>query len=254
MRTSGNTILITGGSTGIGLALSQAFVKDGNEVIACARSESTLAEAGKKLPGLVTRRCDISKESERYSLLEWVRENHKDVNMLINNAGIQRRIGLLDGEKDLLKFREIDGEDEIDINFKACVYMSALFVPELIKRREAAIMNVSSGLGFVPIAAMPVYCATKAAVHSFSLSLRHQLKDTSVKVFEVIPPMVDTNLDKGARGGMHQRDRGIPPLEVARATLKGMSEDVYEIAVGEAENLVKGSRANPDKLFASMNR
>jgi uncharacterized oxidoreductase len=254
MRTSGNTILITGGSTGIGLALSEAFVNDGNKVIACARSENTLAEASKRLPSLVTRRCDISKEAERASLLRWVTKNHPDVNILINNAGIQRRIDLLDGENDLLKFREIDGEDEIDVNFKACVYLSALFVPEFMRRKEAAIVNVSSGLGFVPIAVMPVYCATKAAVHSFSLSLRHQLKSTPIKVFEVIPPMVDTDLDKGARGEGHQGDRGIPPADVAHSTLKGMMEDVFEIPVGEAQNLVKGSRANPEKLFANMNR
>jgi uncharacterized oxidoreductase len=254
MKTSGNTILITGGSTGIGFALAEAFMKEGNKVIACARSESTLNDANKKLPGLITRRCDLSREEDRESLHRWVTDNHKDINILVNNAGIQRMIDFKNGPADLLKYRALDGEDEIDINFRACVYLTALFVPDLLKRKEAAVMNVSSGLGFVPLAMMPVYCATKAAVHSFTVSLRHQLRNTPVKVFEIIPPMVDTNLDKGAREAREQRDRGIPPAEVARATLKSVSDNEYEIAVGNAQNLVKGARANPEQLFSNMNR
>jgi uncharacterized oxidoreductase len=254
MKTRGNTILITGGSTGIGLALAEAFMREGNKVIACARSESTLKDAQKKLPGLITRKCDLSKEGERESLHKWVTDNHDDINILINNAGIQRMIDFKKGNADLLKYRLQDGEDEIDINFRACVYLTALFVPDFSKRKEAAVVNVSSGLGFVPLAIMPVYCATKAAVHSFSVSLRHQLRNTPVKIFEIIPPMVDTNLDKGAREAREQRDRGIPPSEVAGATLKSMSNDEYEIAVGDAQNLVKGARANPEVLFSNMNR
>jgi uncharacterized oxidoreductase len=254
MKTVGNTILITGGSTGIGLALAEAFVKEGNKVIVCARSENTLSDAKKKLPGLITRKCDLSREEERESLHQWVTAKHDDINILVNNAGIQRMIDFRNGPADLLKYRALDGEDEIDVNFRACVYLTALFVPDFLKRKEAAVMNVSSGLGFAPLAMLPVYCATKAAVHSFSMSLRHQLRSTPVRVFEIIPPMVDTNLDKGAREAREQRDRGIPPAEVARATLKSMSDNEYEIAVGNAQNLVKGSRANPDQLFSNMNR
>ena len=103
------------------------------------------------------------------------------------------------GTEDLLRHRSEDGEDEIEVNLRALVYMTALFTPHLLKRKEAAIINVSSGLAFYPMAPMPVYCATKAAVHSFSITLRQQLEGTPVKVFELIPPMVDTNLDKGAR-------------------------------------------------------
>jgi uncharacterized oxidoreductase len=123
-----------------------------------------------------------------------------------------------------------------------------------MKRDESAIMNVSSGLGFVPIASMPVYCATKAAVHSFSVSLRHQLKAGPIKVFEIIPPVVNTDLDKGAREGRGQTDRGIPPEEVARATLEGMEKDDFEIGVGMAQNIKIGSRENFEQIFARMNR
>lgn len=254
MKTSGNTVLITGGSTGIGLALAETFLKEGNKVIVCARSENTLNDASKRLPGLITRRCDVSKEEERESLHKWVTDSHDDINVLINNAGIQRMIDLKNGPADLLKYRAMDGEDEIDINFRACVYLTPLFVPAFLKKKEAAIVNVSSGLGFAPLAIMPVYCATKAALHSFSVSLRHQLRNTPVKVFEIIPPMVDTNLDKGAREAREQRDRGIPPAEVARAALKSISDNEYEITVGNAQNLVKGARADPELLFSNMNR
>jgi len=158
-------------------------------------------------------------------------------------------VNLRKGTRDLF-----DGEDEIEINLTAPIHLSAYFIPLLLKRKEAAIVNISSGLGFVPIASMPVYCATKAAIHSFSLSLRHQLKDTSIEVFEIIPPIVDTELDKGARGERGQQDRGIPPSEVARATLKALENDEYELAVGMAENLRMGSRNNPEQTFQNINQ
>ena len=109
--------------------------------------------------------------------------------------------------------------DEIDINLKAYVYLAAYFVPDLINKNAAAIVNVSSGLGFVPLTITPVYSATKAAIHSFSVSLRHQLRNTSVKVFEIIPPIVDTDLDKGERKARGQAIRGIPPEEVAQGVI-----------------------------------
>lgn len=249
MKIKGNTILITGGATGIGFSLAEAFVNAGNGVIICGRRENKLKEAKDKLPQIHTRVCDLSKEKERKSLYDWVSSNFKDINILVNNAGIQRMVNLRKGTRDLF-----DGEDEIEINLTAPIHLSAYFIPLLLKRKEAAIVNISSGLGFVPIASMPVYCATKAAIHSFSLSLRHQLKDTSIKVFEIIPPIVDTELDKGARGERGQQDRGIPPSEVARATLKALENDEYELAVGMAENLRMGSRNNPEQTFQNINQ
>jgi uncharacterized oxidoreductase len=194
MKTKENTILITGGATGIGFSLAETLVKAGNRVIICGRREGKLKEAKGKLPQIQTRVCDVSREKERESLFNWVKDNFKDLNVVINNAGIQRMVNLKKGTQDLF-----NGENEIETNLVALIHLSAYFIPLLLKKKEAAIINVSSGLGFVPIAAMPVYCATKAAVHSFSLSLRHQLKNTTIKVFEVIPPIVDTELDKGAR-------------------------------------------------------
>ena len=248
MKTAGNTILITGGATGIGFALAEAFVKAGNEVIICGRRQNRLKEAKDKLPQIHTRVCDLSKEKERKSLFDWVSSNFSQTNILINNAGIQRMIDLKKGAGELF-----DGEDEIEVNLKAPAHLSAYFIPLLSKHKEAAIINISSGLAFIPLAAMPVYCATKAAIHSFSLSLRHQLRDTSIKVFEIMPPMVDTELDKGTRGERGE-DRGIPPSEVARATIKALENNEYEVAVGMAQNLRTGARNNPEQLFQNMNQ
>jgi uncharacterized oxidoreductase len=246
--------LITGGATGIGLSLADAFLKNENEVIICARTEENLRKAKNRLPELNTIICDVSKEAERVKLHDWVISNFPETNVLINNAGIQKMVDLRKGTSDLLGYLRKDGGDEIDINFKAYVYMAGHFIPDLMKRKEAAIMNVSSGLGFVPIASMPVYCATKAAVHSFTISLRHQLKDGPIKVFEIIPPTVNTDLDKGARDKRGQTDRGIPPEEVAKATLIGMEKNEYEISVGMAQGLKMGARENFDQIFSRMNR
>lgn len=249
MKTSGNTILITGGATGIGFSLAEVFVKNGNEVIICGRRENKLEEAKSKLPQIHTRRCNLSKEEERKSLYDLVISNFENVNILINNAGIQRMVDFKKGIEELLA-----GEDEIEINLKAYVHLSAHFIPLFMKQKEAAIINISSGLGFIPLAIMPVYCATKAAIHSFSMSLRHQLRDTPVKVFEIIPPTVNTELDKGARDRRGQENRGILPAEVAKAAIDALEKNQYEVAIGQAQNLLTGARNNPEQIFQNMNR
>jgi uncharacterized oxidoreductase len=248
MKTKDNTILITGGATGIGLALAETFLKEGNQVIICGRREEKLFEVKSKLPKLNIKTCDVAGEEHRNGLFEWTTAEFPNTNVLVNNAGIQRQIDFKKGTEDLQS-----GEDEIETNLRAPIYLSALFIPHLIKQREAAIINISSGLGFVPIAIMPVYCATKAAIHSFSLSLRHQLKDTPVKVFEIISPTVDTELDKGARQRRGQPDRGIKPEEVAVATLRALAAGEYELAVGRAEWLRMGARNEPERIFQMIN-
>jgi uncharacterized oxidoreductase len=250
MKVKNNTVLITGGATGIGFSLAEALVKLDNKVIICGRRPDRLEEAKRKLPQINVRTCDVSKEAERKSLFNWVKENFKELNVLVNNAGIQRMVDLRRGVRDLAT-----GENEIETNLVAPIYLSAYFIPLLVKQKEAAIINVSSGLAFVPIASMPVYCATKAAVHSFTMSLRHQLKDTSIKVFEIVPPMVDTELGKGSVEEKEEEEwnRGIPPVEVAKAAINSLGKDEYEIIVGEAQGLVNGSRTNPEEEFKSLN-
>jgi uncharacterized oxidoreductase len=248
VKTAGNTVLITGGATGIGLALTEAFLKKGNAVVICGRREQRLREAKTKFPQVHIRRCNIADAEERKALYAWSTETFPGLNILVNNAGIQRQIDFLKGAEDLLA-----GEDEMKTNFQAPIHLSALFIPHLMEQPESAVINVSSGLGFIPLAIMPVYCATKAALHSFSLSLRHQLRETPVKVFEIIPPIVDTELDKGARERRGQKDRGIHPMEVAEATLRGLAQDEYEVAVGKAQFLRMGARSEPERIFQMMN-
>jgi uncharacterized oxidoreductase len=122
-----------------------------------------------------------------------------------------------------------------------------------LKRKRAAIVNVSSGLAFVPIAMMPVYCAAKAAIHSFTTSLRHQLRDTSIRVFEAAPPATDTELDRSFAGGQEEAYRGISPQEVAVAIMEGMRTDTGEIIIGEAQRLYKAARRNSEAIFNQLN-
>lgn len=248
MKTKGNTILITGGGTGIGLALAEVFLREGNEVVVCGRREKKLSEAKKKLPRLHIHRCDVAGAAGRKALFDWATASFPGLNILVNNAGIQRDI---DFKKGAAAFPT--DESEIETNFEAPIHLSALFTAHLMKQKEAAIINVSSGLAFIPMAFMPVYCATKAGLHSFSLSLRHQLRDTSVKVFELLPPMTDTELDGGPREGQEREDRGAPPAEVAEATFAALAKDELEIAVGQAQFLRAGSRNDPDKTFQMIN-
>jgi len=248
MKTTGNVVLITGGATGIGFALTEAFVKAGNKVLICGRRKARLVEAKEKLPQILVRQCDLSRKDGRESFCDWVKGNYREMNILVNNAGIQRAIDIKKGTVELFQ-----GEDEVQVNFTAPIHLSAYFAPLLMKKKEAAIINVSSGLGFIPIAAMPVYCATKAAVHAFSVSLRHQLKDTSVQVFEIVPPAVDTELGKGTTGDTNREYQGIPPSEVAEATMKAIENDEYEIVVGEAKGLVEGSRKDFETTFQGLN-
>jgi len=236
MKTSGNTILITGGATGIGFALAKAFLKD-NTVIICGRRKEKLAEAEKL--GMKTVSADLSTTEGRKMLHDTVLKEYPSVNILINNAGIQKGMDL----------REKIDMEEIDINLKAPIELCSLFIPHLMKK-DSAIFNVTSGLAFSPLSSVPIYCATKAALHSFTLSLRHQLKNTSVKVFEIIPPLI---IDTELHHGREVNAPGQKTSDVVKAVLEAMPLDKYEIAVGQAEGMIQGSRANPEEMFSRMN-
>jgi uncharacterized oxidoreductase len=247
MRTTGNSVLITGGATGIGLALAEAMIKAGNRVLVCGRRQAKLEDARRHLPQLEVRQCDLSRREEREAFCRWLGDTHPDLNILVNNAGIQKAIDLRQGTAELF-----GGEDEVQTNFAAPIHLSACLTPRLMEKAEAAIVNVSSGLAFVPIAAMPVYCATKAGIHIFTVSLRHQLQGTPVKVFEIVPPAVDTELGKGSTDDTEDY-RGIPASEVATAALKAFERDEYEIVIGEARGLVEGSRKDFAGAFQQLN-
>lgn len=247
MKTSGNTILITGGSTGIGFALASSFCRRGNKVAICGRHEEKLRTAKEILPEIETRRCDISNSSDVQSLVDWITSRFPELNMLVNNAGIQRSLDLKKGVNELLA-----GDDEIAINFRSQVILSEYFVPIFVKTSQAsAIVNVSSGLAFVPLTRFPMYCATKAAIHSFTMSLRRQLADTQIKVFEVIPPTVYDTYLKGAP--LEKNNYSVSSSQVAEAVMTGLENDEYEIGVGQSKTFLRASKADLDQIFNNMN-
>jgi uncharacterized oxidoreductase len=246
MKIKGNTILITGGATGIGYVLASSFLEAGNQVVICGRRKDRLREAEKKLSGIQIKVCDVTDFSACEELVEWMEKNYPSFNMLVNNAGIQQILDF----KEKVPVETIS--EEITTNFTSPVHLANLSIKHFKKQKESAIINITSGLAYIPLAIMPVYCATKSALHTFSVSLRHQLRNTSIKVFEIIPPIVDTELDKGSREKRGQKDRGIPPEKVAKETLKALEENLFEQPVGIAQNLY--DVAHSDKALFVFNR
>jgi len=243
MELSGNTILVTGGAAGIGYAFAERFLAAGSEVIICGRREDKLREAKEKHPQLHTRVCDVGDEAGRIALFDWATSEFPRLNVLVNNAGIQRRVNLAENE-DWQRTRS-----EIAINFDAPVHLARLFIPHLLKQERPAIINVTSGLSFVPLANVPVYCATKAALHSFTMSLRQQLSETPVTVIEVAPPAVDTDL-----GGVGLHTFGVPLDEFADAVFQRLPTGELEIAYGTAQKASRASREELDEIFRFMNQ
>jgi uncharacterized oxidoreductase len=148
----------------------------------------------------------------------------------------------------------LDGDNEVSINLEACFHLTALFALHFTKQKEAAFINVTSGLGLVPLIITPVYSATKAALHSFSISLRKQCEQTNIKVFEILPPIVDTDLDRGARDKRGQTDKGISAEKVASESLKAIADDIFEIPIGIVKVLRIGSRINPSMFLKIINK
>lgn len=249
MNIANNTILITGGATGIGFALAEQFSAANNNVIICGRREEALQSAKLKLPELQIRVADLNRADERQNLAEWATSNFPKLNILINNAGIEREFRV----KDPNLADDFMDENEIETNVTAPIHLTFLLLPHLLQQKEAAVVNVSSGIGFVPIAIMPVYCATKAALQSFSKSLRYQLRETSVKVFDVAPPLVETELHKKV-GAKSSQPKGILPEQVAKKTLQAIRKDNYEIAIGLAGVLRTAAKIAPNLMFKVINQ
>lgn len=248
MKTGGNTVLITGGASGIGYALAEFFLEAGSEVIITGRRKDKLAEARKNHPELNMMACDISLEDERTDLIEWIASDFKSLNILVNNAGIQQD---LDFTANVSDFHSV--ESEININLTAAIIMSGLCIPLIRDKEDAAIINVSSGLGFIPSARAPVYSATKAGIHAFSMALRYQLMKTGIKVFEIVPPYVDTELNPEGRVARGTGKGGLTPREFVAAVMKLFPKDVFEIGYGMTEQLIKASREELDQSFQRMN-
>ena len=243
MNIQGNTVLITGATSGIGWAFAKEFLEAGSSVLICGRREERLQAIKEKHPQIHTKVCDVAKAEEREALVRWAVENFPTVNVLINNAGVQL---MADLTKPVAMQRIYA---EIDTNLVAPIHLSSLFVQHFSTKEQAAIINISSGLAFSPLAFMPVYCATKAAIHSLTLSLRYQLRNTPVKVFEIAPPAVDTELGHDRREDKTQSHGGMPIAEFIAAAMEIIKNDELEGAIGTAKN----TREKREAIFELMN-
>jgi uncharacterized oxidoreductase len=237
MKLTGNTILITGGSAGIGLALARKFVELGNKVIVTGRSEDKLAAAKREVPELDTIQCDAADIDAIKGLAKTIGENHPDLNCLINNAGVMSHMNLTVPADDLAWLTH-----EVDINVSGLIRTVSALIDRL-KQNKGTIINVSSGLAFVPLMSAPIYCATKAAVHSYTIAMRQQLQDSGVEVIELCPPAVHTALTADMPD-----DAGFKIMstdELVAATIKGLRKGIEEICPGQAKQLRMMSRLAP---------
>jgi len=241
MELSNRTVLITGGTSGIGLGLAKAFQQSKSRVIICGRDSEKLKKIKEQLPELTALPCDVGDARQRKALAAEVHSRFPNLDILINNAGIQRYIDLKKGYDELKS-----GEDEIAINFVSVVELTALFIEHLMKRPSAAIVNVSSGLGFMPMRNTPVYSATKAAIHTYTLVLRQQLKDTSVKVIEIVPPMVDTDLNQTGRAAVQLKFRGVSLSEYIPSVIRGLQNDADMIFQGDGAKILAEPRSKSE--------
>ncbi|UOQ96190.1 SDR family oxidoreductase [Hymenobacter sp. 5317J-9] len=243
MNLSTNTILLTGGASGIGLALAVRFLQAGSTVIIVGRRAEKLAEAQQRYPGLITRVADVADAAERAELVRWATATYPQLNVLVNNAGIQNRVQLAAPDADWDHLRQ-----EIVINVEAPIHLSTLLIPHLREQANAAIVNVTSGLSFAPAAFAPIYSATKAALHSFTLSLRHQLQPIGVSVLEIVPPAVNTDL-----GGPGLHTFGVNVDEFADSIVARLAAGEQEVGFGTSEQARLASRAELDERFRMMN-
>ncbi|MBE7170868.1 MAG: SDR family NAD(P)-dependent oxidoreductase [Williamsia sp.] len=240
MKLADNKILVTGGASGIGLGLTERFVEEGNTVIICGRREEALQEVAGRHPGLITRVCDLSVEADRLELFNWIKESHPDLNVLVNNAGIQQWMNVTDDD-----FYQ-RAKAEIITNIEAPLHLLSLFL-QLPSMKT--VMNVTSGLSFMPFTKVPVYSATKAFFHSFTLSAQHLLKQKGIEVIEIIPPALNTDL-----GGKGLHDHAPPVSEFIRTIFEQLKEGKTELTFGFSQAMAGGVPEVWKQRFAQMNQ
>jgi uncharacterized oxidoreductase len=237
MKLANNKILITGGASGIGLGLTERFIQENNKVIICGRRESVLNDVVAQFPTVIAKVCDLAIEKERLELYNWISNKHPDLNVLVNNAGIQQWMSISDPD-----FYQ-RAKEELAINIEAPLHLTSLFIQ---LKSLHTVMNVSSGLAFTPLTKTPVYGATKAFIHSFTLSMRHLLKSKNINVIEIIPPALNTDL--GGKG-LHV---DFPPVSAfIESAFAQLQEEKNELVFGFSEAM---SKAGPEELKAAFNR
>jgi uncharacterized oxidoreductase len=246
MRLNQRTILITGGTSGIGFELARQLLPRGNTILVTGREPEKLNAAARALPGIHPLQSDASDPSAIERLHETVLAQFPALDTLINNAGIMRNLKL-NQERDLM-----DVIREIDINLSGPVRMIQQFLPHLKARKGALIVNVSSGLAFIPFPAAPVYCATKAALHSYTQSLRVQLNGADVTVVELAPPAVETPLFRGEFAEEMKGEKGMDVTVLAKRAIAGIEAGRLEIRPGLSNVLKIASRVAPQFMLNKM--
>jgi uncharacterized oxidoreductase len=242
MKTTNNAVLITGGSAGIGFEIARTLTDLGNKVIITGRNKDRLYQAASKLENTTAIVSDVSNDSQVDSLVNRLQEDFPEINVVINNAGSAFLHNLATGTNGFEK-----AEQEMLTNYLSIIRLNEKLLPLLKQREQAAIVNVSSIVAIVP-GALATYSASKAALHSYTLSLRLALQDTTVKVFELMPPLVDTEFS-AAIGGRN----GISARAVAEQFLVGFEQDLYEIHVGQTAELYKLFLSSPTEALNLLN-
>ncbi len=248
MKTTGNTILITGGGTGIGRGLAEAFHRRGNTVVIAGRSRKSLDETVAANPGMIGRMLDVAGAESIAAFAARIVRDLPALDALVNMAGVMR-------PENLLASPSADtAEATIATNLLGPIRLTSALLPHLLTRPQSTVVNVSSGLAFIPLAATPTYCATKAAIHSYTQSLRYQLRETSVDVIELVPPYVATEL----MGPSMAVDPNAMPLndfiaEVMALLEAGQADEICVPRVMMQRTSGDGTNADYPTLFTKRN-
>lgn len=229
MKTTGNTVFISGGSAGIGLAIAQKLSAAGNKIIINGRDETRLQNALKKLDNAVAIQGDLSIPADRVRIAEDLKVNHPEVNIIINNAGAAFMNSLDDPTNDAAE----KAYQEINTNYISIIHFTSLVLQQLLQQEEAAVINVSSIAAFRSNKFLPTYSASKAALHSYTQALRDTFAENEkLNVYEVYPPLVNTEFSAEIGGA-----NGIPPSEVADELYAAIEKNQFEVPVGDTKKI-----------------
>ena len=249
MKQTQQIVLITGGSSGIGLALAKKFTENDNTVIITGRNLSKLETVQKEFPNIQIFQSDVTNDAEVRMLVDDIEEKFGGIDILINNAGIMNLIDAGNEENDLQKQMQ-----EIEINYNSPIRLLHYFLPQLKKSNNAVLVNVSSGLAYVPFAQAPTYSGTKSALHFWTLGIRPQLNPHNIKVVELLPPVVDTPLAHGTDIAEDDNLKPMPPEKLANIFWKDFKNGKEEITPGISKQLKLMSRIAPKFIFKQLNK
>jgi uncharacterized oxidoreductase len=249
MKQSKQTVIITGGSSGIGLALAKKFMENDNTVMITGRNLQKLEAVQRDFPQIHIFQSDVNDDADVQKLADDIQEKFGGIDILINNAGIMNLVDTGNESNDLQKQMQ-----EIEINYNSPIRLLHHFLPQLKNSKNAVLVNVSSGLAYVPFSQAPVYSGTKSALHFWTLGIRPQLKPHGIKVIELLPPVVDTPLAHGADIAEDDNLKPMPPEKLADIFWNGFIKGKEEITPGISSQLKLMSRLAPKFIFNQLNK